>query len=247
VQAIGGVVAGRSDQSSEHAGAGQQHSGLDQTGGREVKQHARALGGRPRARVKPAGQLGAGGAFGEVAVAVGALDLAGVLAVGLLTPRVQGQAVRLGDGELARDRPGDDRRDVGRVREERAEKPHRRELNGEAEPVVIAATITDLVAVKVVEVKEPLELTRRRWLAVATVAGDLRRAEKVDRHQPSATLKPSSAAAALSAGDDRDHAPQSAQPRHRRSAARNAAANAGWCGGSWPSAARARRCPRRDA
>ena len=140
--------------------------------------------------MEPRGQFALHDAFGEVAVAVGALDLASVLAMRLPTPRIERQAFRVGDGELTRDRPGDDLRHVGRVREERAEKPHRRELNGEPEPVVIAAAIADPLAVKVVEVKEPLELTRRRRLAVAAVAGDLRRAEKVDRHPPSETLKP---------------------------------------------------------
>ncbi len=85
--------------------------------------------------------------------------------------------------------------------EERAEEPHRRELDGEPEPVVIAATVGDQVAVAIVEVKEALELARRRRLDVAAVAGDLRRAEKVDGHLRSATLKPE-----LSAGGDRGHA-----------------------------------------
>jgi hypothetical protein len=39
------------------------------------------------------------------------------------------------------------------VREKRAEEPHRRELDRESEPVVIAAAIADQVAVKIVEVK----------------------------------------------------------------------------------------------
>jgi len=94
VQALGRLVAGRCDHPGKHAGAGQQHPGLDQAGGREIKQDARAFRGRPRAGVKPRRQVGLRRARGEVAVAVGALDLAGVLAVRLLTLRVPGEGSR---------------------------------------------------------------------------------------------------------------------------------------------------------
>ena len=114
--------------------------------------------------------------------------------------------------------------------EEPAEKPHRRELNGGAEPVVIAGAVGDPVTVKIVRSEEPFELSRRRRLAVAAVAGGLERTEKVDRHAPSATVKPE-----LSAGGD------------SRSCDAVSAATAGSYGGSWPSATRARRCPPRDA
>jgi hypothetical protein len=93
---------------------------------------------------------------------------------------------------LARDGLRDDRRDVGRVREECAEEPQSRELNREPAPVVITTAVSDPLTVAVVEVKEPLELTHRRRLAVMPVAGDLRRAEKIDR-QP---LTPPGTAAA---------------------------------------------------
>ena len=69
--------------------------------------------------------------------------------------------------------------------EERAEKPDRRELHREPESVVITAMLGDSLTVAVVEVKEPLQLTRRRRLAVAAVAGDLSGAEKIDRHYAS--------------------------------------------------------------
>jgi hypothetical protein len=47
VQPIACLVAGRRDQTRQHAGAGQQHLRLDQSRGREIKQDARALRGRP--------------------------------------------------------------------------------------------------------------------------------------------------------------------------------------------------------
>ena len=67
------------------------------------------------------------------------------------------------------------------MREECAEEPQSRELNREPAPVVITTAVSDPLTVAVVEVKEPLELTHRRRLAVMPVAGDLRRAEKIDR------------------------------------------------------------------
>ena len=184
MQPLGGLVACRSDQTGEHARARQQDLRVDQASGREVKQHTRALCGRPRARVKPDPEFSLRAALGEVAVAVDTLDLPGVLAMGLLAPRVAREIARV-DGELPGDRLRDDRRDVRRMGEERAEKPDRRELDREPEPVVIAAAISDPGAVNVVEVKEPLQLARRRRLAITAVAGDLRRAEKVDRHSAS--------------------------------------------------------------
>lgn len=69
------------------------------------------------------------------------------------TPRIHGQATRLSNGELAGDRPGDDRRHLGWVREELAEKADGRELYREPEPVVIAAVIGDPLSVKIIEVK----------------------------------------------------------------------------------------------
>jgi len=50
---------------------------------------------------------------------------------------------------------------------------------------VITAMLGDSLAVTVVEVKEPLQLTRRRHLAITPVAGNLRRTEKIDRHSAS--------------------------------------------------------------
>jgi len=71
----------------------------------------------------------------------------------LLAPRIPRQTARLGDADLVGDPPGDDGRDVGRVREERAEEPHRRELDRESEPVVIAAPLGDQLAVALIEEK----------------------------------------------------------------------------------------------
>jgi hypothetical protein len=179
------LVAGGGDDSGEHAGAGEQHCGVDQASGREIEQHARALRRRPRPRVKPHRKLTLRGLIGEVAVAVDALDLPGVLAMRLLPAPVAGEMIRGGDRKLPGDRLRDDRRHVGRMGEERAEEPHCRELHREPEPVVIAAAIGDPLTVAVVEVEEPLELPRRRRLAVTPVGSDLRRAEKIDRHAAS--------------------------------------------------------------
>jgi hypothetical protein len=48
---------------------------------------------------------------------------------------------------------------------------------------VIAATSVDQRPVTLVEVKEPLKL-RQRGLGVATVGGNLPRAQEIDRHRP---------------------------------------------------------------
>ncbi len=86
VQPGGGTIARGGDRPGQHARSGQQHLALDQASGREIEQHARALRGRPRPRVKPPEQLSLRGGVGEVAVAVLALDLPSVLAVRRIPP-----------------------------------------------------------------------------------------------------------------------------------------------------------------
>jgi hypothetical protein len=57
---------------------------------------------------------------------------------------------------------------------------------------VIAATPVDLRSVSLVDLKEPLKLRHRRWLSVAAVRGDLRRAQEIDR--PDCQPRPHAAA-----------------------------------------------------
>jgi hypothetical protein len=53
------------------------------------------------------------------------------------------------------------------------------QLHSEPQPVVIIATPANHPRVSLVEMNEPLKLRHRRWLGVAAVRGDLRRAQEV--------------------------------------------------------------------
>ena len=184
VQPGGGTIARRGDRPRQHARSGQQHLPLDQASGREIEQHARALRGRPRPRIKPPKQLSLRGGIREVAVPVLALNLPSVLAVRRIPPGILRQAARILDTELLGDPAGDDLRHLGGSREERAEEPHRAQLDGEPESVVISAASRDQRPVSLVEVKEPLKLSHRRCLGVAAVGRELAGAQEIDRHGP---------------------------------------------------------------
>jgi hypothetical protein len=184
VQPGRGTIARGGDRPGQHARAGQQHLPLDQASGREIEQHARALRGRPRPRVKPPQQISLRRHIREVAVAILALNLPSMLAVRRIPPGIVREASRIFDSELLGDPAGDDLRHLGGSREERAEEPHRAQLHGKPEPVVIAAASHDQRPVSLIEVKEPLKLSHRRWIAVTAVASQLAGAQEINRHGP---------------------------------------------------------------
>lgn len=99
----------------------------------------------------------------------------------LLALGVVSQAARI-DAHLLGDPRSDDLGYLGRAGEERAQEPYGAQLHRETEAVVIAAAAIDRYPVALIEVKEPLQLRRRRRLAVAAVARELTAGEKVDRH-----------------------------------------------------------------
>jgi hypothetical protein len=112
------------------------------------------------------------------------LDLTGMLAVRRIPLAIFRQAARILDSKFLGDPAGDDLRHLGGAGEERAEEPHRAQLHGKPEPIVITAMSRDQRPVALVEVKEPLKLRNRRRLAVAAVARQLGRAQEIDRHGP---------------------------------------------------------------
>jgi len=86
--------------------------------------------------------------------------------------------------ELAAQVLDDGLRHVQRIGQEQAQRPHRRELQREPQPVMHASTPTNQRAVRVVEEEDPLELYPRRRAAEATVRTRLRVAEELNRHRP---------------------------------------------------------------
>lgn len=103
---------------------------------RAVEQRPRSVVGGPRSGCQEVAQ--ASGGFGEVAVAVDGLDLAGVLPVGRLTLPVQLQAGRICDPELGGNVLSNLRGNFGRVSEECTQEPHRPQLNPEAKAVGVS-------------------------------------------------------------------------------------------------------------
>jgi hypothetical protein len=142
-QPSGGLVTLPGDQPGQHARARQQHLTLQQPRGRPVEQHAGPLGAGPRPRPQPGTQLGLHRGVAEVAVAVDLADLAGVLMLGRQPGGVLLHTRRVGDPELGGKVLDHRPRHLQRVGQERAEEPHRGELDGKAEPVVLAAALGD--------------------------------------------------------------------------------------------------------
>ncbi len=142
------------------------------------------------------------GLVGEVAVAVAAANLAGVLPPGGCPLAVAGQDGRVGDPELGgqvRHRAG---RHGGRIGQEGAEETHRAELRGQTEAVVVAAAIGEQRAVGLVEVEIAGELGGRRLPGVAPVAPLLLDGEENDRHGPAPPSRPGAAAIAAASGGE---------------------------------------------
>jgi hypothetical protein len=100
------------------------------------------------------------------------------------------------------------------------------QLHGEAETVVIAAAAIDQRRVAVVEVKEPIQLRRRRRLAVATVARELTAGEEVDGHRG-----PQSGAARRALTTRRVAGPLR-RPLSRPAPVAAGGGGTGWCAGS---------------
>ena len=102
---------------------------------------------------------------------------------GRLALQVARQTADLGDAQL----PGDMLDHGGRHRDgvgqEAAEKPHRQQLQGEAEPIGIAAVLADQVAVGVIEVEEARQLGGGDRLRVTAIAALRRRGQKIDGHR----------------------------------------------------------------
>jgi len=115
---------------------------------------------------------------GEVAVAVGLLDLPGVQPIGAVPGGVLLEHPRVGDAELPgqvrRDRPGH----VGRVGQERPQEADGTELDGEAEAVVLTTAHVHQVPVGRVEVEVAVELGLVRLAGVPAVAALLLRGEE---------------------------------------------------------------------
>jgi hypothetical protein len=127
----------------------------------------RPFGGQPGPGLQPVDEVVLHLRVGEVAVAVGLLDLAGVQPVGAVAGGVLLEHPRVGDAELRRQVRRDRPRHVGRVGQERPQEPDGAELNGEPEAVVLAAPH---VAVGRVEVEVAVELRLVRLAGVPAVA-----------------------------------------------------------------------------
>ena len=100
-----------------------------------------------------------------------------------LALQVTGQTGDLGDTQLSGhmlDHGGWDR---DGVRQEAAEKPHRQQLQGEAEPISVAAVLADQVAVGVIKVKEARQLGGGNQVRITAIAALLDLGQEIDGHR----------------------------------------------------------------
>jgi hypothetical protein len=75
-------------------------------------------------------------------------------------------------------------RHVQRIGQERPQRPHRGQLQGEPEPVMSATAFGDQRPVGVVEEEGPIQLRLRRRTAEATKRGRLLIDQELNRHGP---------------------------------------------------------------
>ena len=84
------------------------------------------------------------------------------------TIQIPGKARRIRGPDLLGDVRDDLGRHIGRLRQKRAEKPHRAQLQREPHPIAITTTLGDKTPVEVVKEEEPLQLgapTKRPYAA----------------------------------------------------------------------------------
>ena len=125
----------------------------------------------------------------EVVVTVTTTDLGHVVPAHH-TRRIAFQSADVGNVQLPGEVGHDACRNLRGVGEESAQEPHRAQLHGEPEAVVIATASGDEAAIGVVEVEVAIEQSGRRLARVAAVAPLLILSQEVDRH-PGAFLKQS--------------------------------------------------------
>lgn len=116
--------------------------------------------------------------LGEVAVAVGLLDLPGVKPVGPLPGCVLFEHPRVGDAQLRGHIRGDRPRHVGRIGQKRAQEPDGAQLDSEPETVALSATNIDELAGGSVEMEISVQLRLVGVVHVAAVPALLLRGEE---------------------------------------------------------------------
>jgi hypothetical protein len=89
-------------------------------------------------------------------------------------------ARRIRDAELARQVLHHAGRHDDRVRQERSQEPHRRELHAEAQAIVVAVVPVNHSAVLVIQEEEPLKLGLGRRSGEASIPGDLLIGQELD-------------------------------------------------------------------
>jgi hypothetical protein len=120
--------------------------------------------------------------LGILPVPVGSADLASVLVLRGQPLRVAPEAGRVDDPELLGDLGHRIGRDVEGISKEGTQGTDRPQLSGEAETVMVAASLVDQRPVDVVEIEAMLQLRSARWIDEASVARGLVVAEELDGH-----------------------------------------------------------------
>jgi hypothetical protein len=121
--------------------------------------------------------------IGEVGVAVPPPDLARVFAVRGWPLQVPREAGRVCDPQLPAQVGHHDGRNIDRIGEEGAQEPHRDQLQGEAQPVLVPAPLGDQGEVGVVEMEVTRQLGGRGLTGVAAITPLLLRGQGIDGHQ----------------------------------------------------------------
>src|SRR5438034_1911545 len=101
-------------------------------GHRQVKEHREALLAPPGACIEPAQKTEVFGLRSKVLVAILLHDLVDMI-VAHLALGIAGEYRRIGNVELGSQRQDDAVRNIGRIRQERTQKPNRTELEGQAQ------------------------------------------------------------------------------------------------------------------
>src|SRR5216684_632541 len=146
-----------------------------------IEQRARTLGPGPALRIEPARQAKPGRVIREVAIPMIHPELCGMSKAPLAVP-IADQVRGRSDAELPGHRGNNSSWHGRRILEERPQKAHGGELQGEPKTVGSAALLDDLRVVGVIEVEVPGQLLGRRIADIPAVALALRGAQEAHGH-----------------------------------------------------------------
>lgn len=168
----------------EHRDPGQEDLIFLQPGHGLLEEDAGPLVREPGPRVEQAHQWEGRPAIAPLAQLSGSANLQGMF-LPTLALLVASQRGGIGDPQLACQVGDHPRRHLTEITQERAQIPHRTELNGKAQPLVVAAPLAEQIPIVSIQIEILGQFRLRRLARIAAIRLFLLSGDKLNRHSSS--------------------------------------------------------------